>query len=116
MLAAGNSTRFQNSLPSGQKRQKKQFVRISGRSLIALCVDNLASCDVINKIMLVLPAATDDDEMAEIDRLVLRYPNRLFTTVGGNERPILSKTALMRLSSLPISATLWLSMIAPAPL
>ncbi|MEC8744933.1 MAG: IspD/TarI family cytidylyltransferase, partial [Pseudomonadota bacterium] len=100
LLAAGNSRRFQNSLPSGQKRQKKQFVRISGRSLIALCVDNLASCDVINKIMLVLPAAIDDDEMAEIDRLVLRYPNRLFTTVGGNERPDSVKNGLDALEQL----------------
>ena len=100
LLAAGNSTRFQNSLPSGQKRQKKQFVRISGRSLIALCVDNLASCDVINKIMLVLPTAIDDDEMAEIDRLVLRHPNRLFTTIGGNERPDSVKNGLDALEQL----------------
>ena len=87
MLAAGSGLRFQRSLPSGQVMPKKQFASIAGRSLIAHCVGNLASSSTINKIMLVLPPVLEQDEQAEIDRLVLCYPDRLFTTTGGDERP-----------------------------
>ena len=91
---------FRTPCPQARNGRKSNLCAFQARSLIALCVDNLASCDVINKIMLVLPAAIDDDEMAEIDRLVLRYPNRLFTTIGGNERPDSVKNGLDALEQL----------------
>ena len=83
LLAAGSGQRFQ----SASDNLPKQFQILNQKSLIATCLDSVASWPDCGQIILVLPPAMRKEDMPEALRRELElYGEQVILTIGGATR------------------------------